>query len=270
LGLVFGVAGCIPYIISVVRNRERKEFSMDANPPLGQTLKTSLRNRAFLLFAVAGLMINYAFLWLEGMLQFFTTNFIGISGGEVTILLAVMFITAMPFLPIWGKCYKRFGTRNSFIVTMAIFALSLQPLFFVTSFIMTIPVMLLAGVGLSGYMMLPEIMIGEIADEDEVRTKVRREGIYHGMNGFLGRFSFVLTGLTTTLVFGLTGYQGGAPPTPEVDLVFRLSMTMIPFIAMGLALLALKYYPLQGERLESVIKEIDKIHKDKAKRLKSA
>jgi GPH family glycoside/pentoside/hexuronide:cation symporter len=270
LGLVFGVAGCIPYIISVAGNRERKEFSLDANPPLGQNLKTSLRNRAFLLFAVAGLMINYAFLWLEGMLQFFTTNFIGISGGEVTILLGVMFITAMPFLPIWGRCYRRFGTRKSFIVTMAIFALSLQPLLFVSSFIMTIPVMLLAGVGLSGYMMLPEIMIGEIADEDEVKSKVRREGIYYGMNGFLGRFSFVLTGLTTALIFGLTGYQGGAPPTPEVNLMFRLSMTMIPLIAMVLALLALKYYPLHGERLETVRKEIEKIHKDKAKRLKSA
>jgi GPH family glycoside/pentoside/hexuronide:cation symporter len=270
LGLVFGVVGCIPYIISVARNRERKEFSMDANPSLGQTLKTSIRNRAFLLFAVAGLMINYAFLWLEGMLQFFTTNFIGISGEQVTILLALMFITAMPFLPIWGRCYKRYGTRNSFIVTMTIFALSLQPLFFVSSFIATVPIMLLAGIGLSGYMMLPEIMIGEIADEDETRTKVRREGIYYGMNGFIGRFSFVLTGLTTTLVFGLTGYQGGAPPTPEINLMFRLFMTMIPLIAMVLALIALKYYPLHGDRLEDVRKEINRIHKDKAKRLKPA
>jgi Na+/melibiose symporter-like transporter len=90
------------------------------------------------------------------------------------------------------------------------------------------------------------------------------------MNGFLGRFSFVLTGLTTALIFGLTGYQGGAPPTPEVNLMFRLSMTMIPLIAMVLALIALKYYPLHGERLETVRKEMEKIHKEKAKRLKSA
>jgi Na+/melibiose symporter-like transporter len=68
------------------------------------------------------------------------------------------------------------------------------------------------------------------------------------MNRFIGRFSFVLIGLTTALVFALTGYQGGAIPTPGINLMFRLFMTMIPLIAIALALIALKYYPLYGDR----------------------
>ncbi len=243
-------------------------MSLEANPSLGQTLKTTLRNRTFLIFAVANLMIQYAFLWMDSMLQFFATNIMGISPGDVTILLLGMFVSALPCLAVWARAYRKYGTRKCFIVTMTVFAISLQPFLFVSGLTQVLPVMLLAGIGLSGYMMLPEVMVSEIIDEDEVYSGIRREGVYFGMNGFLGRFGFVLSGLTAAVVFGLTGYQGGMPPTPEISLIFRLAMTTIPLIAMALALACLKYYPLHGERLNAVREAMEKMHKEKAERLR--
>lgn len=268
VGLFLGAVGSLPFIISVIWNKERKELSLEANPSLGQTLQTTLRNRTFVIFAVANLMIQYAFLWMDSMLQFFATNIMGISPGDVTILLLGMFISALPCLAVWARAYRKYGTRKCFIVTMTVFAISLQPFLFVSGLIQVLPVMLLAGIGLSGYMMLPEVMVSEIIDEDEVSSGIRREGVYFGMNGFLGRFGFVLSGLTAAVVFGLTGYQGGMPPTPEISLIFRLAMTTIPLIAMALALACLKYYPLHGERLNAVREAMEKMHKEKAERLR--
>ncbi|RDE15725.1 MAG: hypothetical protein C4K49_05710 [Candidatus Thorarchaeota archaeon] len=270
VGLVLGAIGAVPFIISVIWNKERKELSLEPNAPLRQTLTTTLGNRTFLIFAVAYLMINYAFLWMESMLEFFTTNIIGITKGEVTILLLLMFVSALPFLAVWARAYRKYGTRKSFIVTMTIFALALQPFLFVSGLVQVLPIMLFAGVGLSGYMMLPEVMVSEIIDEDEVKSGTRREGVYFGMNGFLGRLGFVLSGLTASMVFGLTGYQGGSPPTPEISLSFRIAMTVIPLIAMALALVCLKYYPLHGERLDKVRTAMEKMHKEKAERLHEA
>jgi GPH family glycoside/pentoside/hexuronide:cation symporter len=204
---------------------------------------------------------------MDSMLEFFSTNIIGISKGEVTVLLLAMFVSALPFLVVWARAYRKYGTRKCFIVTMTIFAISLQPFLFVTGLVQVLPIMLIAGVGLSGYMMLPEVMVSEIIDEDEVNSGIRREGVYFGMNGFLGRLGFVLSGLTAAMIFGLTGYQGGMPPTPEISLIFRLAMTTIPFIAMTLALVCLKYYPLHGEKLDKVRAAMEKIHKEKAERL---
>ncbi|RDE14782.1 MAG: hypothetical protein C4K47_03625 [Candidatus Thorarchaeota archaeon] len=270
VGLALGVVGSVPFIISVIWNKERKELSLETNPSLGPTLKTTLGNRTFLIFAVAYLMIQYAFLWMQSMLEFFSTNILGIGKGDVTILLLAMFVSALPFLAVWAAAYRKYGTRKCFIATMSVFAISLQPFLFVSGLTQVLPIMFVAGVGLSGYMMLPEVMVSEIIDEDEVKSGIRREGVYFGMNGFLGRFGFVLSGLTAAFFFGLTGYQGGTPPTPEVSLIFRLAMTTIPLMAMGLALVCLKYYPLHGERLDAVRKAMDKMHMEKAERLEAA
>lgn len=267
VGLFLGAVGSVPFMISVIWNKERKELSLEANPPLGQTLKTTLRNRTFLIYAVANLMIQYAFLWMNSMLEFFATNFMGISKGQVTILLLTMFISALPLLAVWARAYRKYGTRKCFIVTMTVFAISLQPFLFVSGLFQVLPIMLLAGVGLSGYMMLPEVIVSEIIDEDEVNSGIRKEGVYFGMNGFLGRFGFVLSGLTAAMVFGATGYQGGAPPTPGISLTFRIAMTAIPLVAMGLALVCLKYYPLHGKRLDEVREAMNMMHREKAGRL---
>nr|MDO8133506.1 MFS transporter [Candidatus Njordarchaeum guaymaensis] len=268
VGLAIGALGSIPYIISAVTNRERKEFSMDPNLSLRRTFGVTLRNKSFLMFALASLMINFSFLWMQGLMEFFATNFLGIQKADVTILLMTMFITALPFLPIWGRAYRKYGTRKCFIVSNVIFVLALQPFLIVSGLMNAIPLTVVAGIGLSGYMMLPELMVSEIIDEDEVKTKVRREGVYFGMNAFVSRLAYSMEGVTYALLFSITGYQGNTPPTPEIDIVFRAAFTLIPLLAFGLAVIGLKFYGLHGKRLEQVRTEMEKLHVEKVKRLK--
>jgi GPH family glycoside/pentoside/hexuronide:cation symporter len=268
VGLVLGFLGFIPYIVSIVTNKERKEFSVDPNLSLRKTFGVTLRNKSFLMFALASLMINFAFLWMQGLLEFFSINFLGIQKSDVTILLMTMFISALPFLPIWGRAYRKFGTRKSFIVSNLILVLALQPFLIVSGLMSAIPLMVIAGVGLSGYMMLPELMVSEIIDEDEIKTKVRREGVYFGMSAFVSRLAFSMEGVAYALLFSLTGYSGQGPPTPEINIVFRAAFTLIPLLAFVLAIVGLKFYGLHGKRLEQVRKDMEKMHAEKAKRLK--
>jgi len=266
--LAIGALGAIPYIVSVVTNKERKEFSMDPNLSLRKTFGVTLRNKSFLTFALASLMINFSFLWMQGLMEFFATNFLGIQKAGVTILLMTLFITALPFLPIWGRAYKKFGTRKSFMVSNAIFVLALQPFLIVSGLMSAIPLTIIAGIGLSGYMMLPELMVSEIIDEDELKTKVRREGVYFGMSSFVSRLAYSMEGATYALLFTVTGYYGGTPPTPQVDIAFRAAFTLIPLLAFGLAILGLKFYGLHGKRLEQVRSDMEKLHAEKAERLR--
>jgi GPH family glycoside/pentoside/hexuronide:cation symporter len=268
VGLALGFLGSIPYIVSIVTNKERKEFSADPNLSLRKTFSVTLRNKTFLMFALASLMINFAFLWMQGLLEFMSINFLGISDPDVTILLMTMFISALPFLPVWVRAYRKFGTRKSFIVSNLILVLALQPFMIVSGLMSAIPLMVIAGVGLSGYMVLPELMVSEIIDEDETKTKVRREGVYFGMSAFVSRLAFSIEGAAYALLFSITGYSGQAPPTPEINMIFRAAFTLIPLLAFALALVGLKFYGLHGKRLEQVWKDMEKLHTEKAKRLK--
>jgi GPH family glycoside/pentoside/hexuronide:cation symporter len=47
----------------------------------------------------------------------------------------------------------------------------------------------LAGFGLTGLLVLTIVMWAQVADEDELRTGVRREGVYFGMSAFVTKLA---------------------------------------------------------------------------------
>ena len=85
---------------------------------------------------------------------------------------------------------------------------------------------------------------------------------------FLSRLAFSIEGAAYALLFSITGYSGQAPPTPEINVIFRAAFTLIPLLAFALALVGLKFYGLHGKRLEQVRTDMEKLHAEKAKRLK--
>lgn len=119
---------------------------------------------------------------------------------------------------------------------------------------------------MSGSLYLKDLVIADIIDEDELKTGVRREGAYFGMNAFIMRFSVIMVFLSINLVFNSVGWKVFAPDqaTPDVLLGLRLLMSVFPCIALVLGILGFSRYPLVGERLEKVKEEEDSLHKEKA------
>lgn len=56
----------------------------------------------------------------------------------------------------------------------------------------------LIGCGLSGLILLGEVILCDVIDEDELRTGRRREGMYFGLSGLVT----TLSGSITALYFG--------------------------------------------------------------------
>ena len=46
--------------------------------------------------------------------------------------------------------------------------------------------------GLAGLLVLLDVLIADVVDEDEIKTGVRREGMYFGVNGFMIRLGISL------------------------------------------------------------------------------
>ena len=156
---------------------------------------------------------------------------------------------------------------------MVILMIALITTLFVTDANQAIVVLVLAGVGLAGPMLLPTIMLADTCDEDETKTCVRREGIYSGISGFIVKLSTSISGIIVTGILAFTGYiaatEGEPPPIQPASAIqgIHLLMGLITIIPLIIGLLILYKYPLVGATLAKLKKDIEVMHEEKAMKL---
>ena len=190
----------------------------------------------------------------------------------ISLLLGATFLSAAIFMTIlWKPLVQKIGPRKSWLISMTIWIATLAPLFFLYS---TMPfleitayiVFFLIGIGLSGSIYIVDIIIADIVDEDEVKSGMRREGGYYGVNIFFQRFATVFVFLIIGPVFLIADWAKFNPITiPEFGL--RSLMFIYPAIALVIAIIAIFFYPLDGERLKQIKEQREIIHQEKKSKL---
>jgi GPH family glycoside/pentoside/hexuronide:cation symporter len=180
-------------------------------------------------------------------------------------MLGALFVTAIPFAYVWSKIIARLGPKKSMQRSTSLYALGLVPFFFARSFVQGVVTCLFLSFGLAGIMVLLDIFIADVTDEDEVKTGVRREGMYFGVNGFMIRLGISINAAIMGPIMVRTGYNANLASQPASALLgFRFLMSFIPIAAIAIALLVLRRYPLDGEKLEDVKRTVAAMHAQKA------
>jgi GPH family glycoside/pentoside/hexuronide:cation symporter len=132
-----------------------------------------------------------------------------------------------------------------------------------------IPVCLaLAGFGLSGPQTLTNILFAEVADEDELRTGVRREGAFFGVNALITKPAQSLAIAIPPFILEAAHFVTREANNNVIFLnqpaaaIFgiKVFIGLIPGIAMLLGALILFWFPLRGERLAKVQREVLELH----------
>ncbi len=244
---------------------------MEKALPFIKSFRLAIANRTFYTFVFAGLMISFIWGWLGAMIPFWVVHVLGAGLPDVAILFATKFIVAMALYPVWRKIGIHFGSKKTLVVSVILYAIFLLPILVIGELWQAMVMMAFLGVALSGTTLVREIVLADIVDEDETKGGIRREGIYFGVFGFIDRFAVALIAGATALVFGLSGYITGVDPPyqpPTVALGIRLGMTMLPLVALAVFLFAMKHYPLGREKVVELGKVIEKLHEEKAERLR--
>jgi GPH family glycoside/pentoside/hexuronide:cation symporter len=128
-----------------------------------------------------------------------------------------------------------------------------------------------AGFGLAGPQTLTNILFAQVADEDEIRTGVRREGAFFGINALITKPAQSIALALAPWILEITHFVTRSSNAGEIVLnqpasaVFgiKLFMGLIPGVAMLLGALILFLFPLQGEYLEKVQKRVLEMHAQK-------
>lgn len=179
-------------------------------------LKTILSNKNYLLVVFMQGIASFA--WI--MVTTIMLNYIDIvlAFGTIEYLIAAVILLAgiIGFLAIWKRLIKKFGKKQSllyvylfgilFLPTSLLGLLSLNPLL---NLIYGVLFMLGIAALLGGWFLFPYIMYADLAEDDEMKTKEMKAGIYTGFPSIilniLQAFGTMFLGLILELP-SLTGY----------------------------------------------------------------
>lgn len=269
MGLLFGLVSAVCLYASLWGSREQAEVQQGEPLRLKEALFGTLANRSFDSFVTSYALVQYAFSLIMAAVPFYAKYVLRLPEQSTSFLLLATIVVAFPMLFFWARVAVRWGPRAAMLGAMGALAVALLPFLVVRTFGTALLATAAVGLGLGGLILLTDVLLADIIDEDELKTGVRREGMYFGMNGFLGRLSGVLQTQTINGVLVLSGYNALLPVEAQPAAVLdglRALVSVIPMVALGLGALALLFYPLHGRHLARVKGELATLHAHKSAR----
>jgi GPH family glycoside/pentoside/hexuronide:cation symporter len=267
-GFILGVIFAGAYLSSLLGIKERKEFSADKSLPMGKAIIATFSNKTLRIYVVIDLMTWCMTGWLSATMPYFVTKSLGLAEGDVALLMAPSMIGIFAFFLIWRAVYIRYGPKVTLATAITTFTLSFLPCLYVNTVLQGALWAFFVGAAMGGVLLAREVMMGDVVDEDEINTGVRREGSCFGAFIAIEKISFVIIGFSIAVLLSVfIGYVPGKPEPAFMNMGIRIGMFLFISIYMIIALIFLSLYPLGKEKVSILCKQIEELHLAKAKKL---
>jgi GPH family glycoside/pentoside/hexuronide:cation symporter len=268
-GIIFGVIILATIIINVLWGaREPPVEEMEKKQPLKlwESMKVSLTNKKFVIFAICSTMNWYVFGLIPTIMTVYVKTVVDTSNdwlwvaldslGElrVSIPLVLAFVMSIFGVLFWSFIDRKVGSKIGFILSMSWWVVVLLPLIFINSYLGIIIVMALNGIGLGGSPYFIDRHISNIADDDELKTGERREGSYYGVHALFVRLSTILAIGSIAIVLSTNGWIVFDPVSVTPQLIFGLKslMSLFPIGALIIGIIFLIIFPLGKKEVEKL------------------
>jgi GPH family glycoside/pentoside/hexuronide:cation symporter len=277
-GAAFGAMGALPLFLIGLFVRETATLEEQDNPPILESIRVAWKNIPFR-YVVGIYMFNWSavdmisvafpfFLlyWVAGGDLLYKVPFLGINLALESAFFGVLMLVCIIFVPFWLWLSRVQNKRNAYILGM-IFWVIVQVLIFTIQpgqidYLLLIAA--LAGVGVSAAYILPDSILPDVIEWEELRTRRRQEGIYYGVRTLIRKLTGAVIIFITLQTLGWSGYQpppDGVTRFVEPDsalLMIRLMVSVIGSLILAGTILLAWFYPLSRERYARVEKLLNR------------
>jgi glycoside/pentoside/hexuronide:cation symporter, GPH family len=258
---------CLAGIWRTVMTSEHARVELPAAEekiPLATQFAIVFANRPFLI--VCGI---YLFSWMAmqftaTILPFYVESAMKLPSGDFQLLALTVQATALLLIPAWGWLSVRAGKKPVYFYGMSLWLVAqigllfLQPgekwLLFLCAFI--------AGFGISVCYLIPNAMLPDTIEYDELRTGQRREGVFYGFFVFLQKCALALGTFIVGMVLDAAGYISHGPneaipiqPDSAVTAI-RLAIGPLPAIALILGMLCTWRFPINKTKHAEILRQL--------------
>lgn len=245
LGMVLLLSGMSLVLVPISVNGCKEDPSASEAEPLGliESFRQTLVDKAFWFYALAATMTQFTFGLLGAGMGFYAKYTLGLDGLQTSLLFLAVFVMAIPTVALWSALARRWGAKRAWLASLTTLVVASVLLALGTNLITGLIAGAVFGLGMSGVLVLGEMILAWVIDQDAERTGRRREGIYYAVNGFVTRISGALQGLAFGLLPLLFGYVSGDQPGSMPHHAFRFFMSAYPFLACLIALAIARLFP---------------------------
>jgi GPH family glycoside/pentoside/hexuronide:cation symporter len=272
--IVIGVVSATLIIITTLRVKERPEFTKVDKPiPFAEALKFTFTSKSFLILVAANFMSILMSSLVVGMLFYLADYVLQMS---TMVILAAVFIPLIIGVPVTSLIRKRLGVVGAQQLLLVIAGIGLVLIAVVPNSLILL-CLVAAGFGLSGPQTLTNVLFAQVADEDELRSGVRREGAFFGVNALITKPAQSVALALIPFILEATKFVTREANNGEIFLnqpaeaLFGIKalIGLIPGIAMLIGAILLHWYPLRGQYLDGVKEKVLALHARKHEQLKN-
>jgi GPH family glycoside/pentoside/hexuronide:cation symporter len=236
--------------------------------PLREQFAIVFANRPFLIVCAIYLFSWLAMQFTATILPFFVESCMGMPGGAFQTLALTVQATALLLIPAWGWLSVRVGKKPVYFYGMAFWLVAQAGLVFVQPGQTALMYLLgfIAGFGISVCYLIPNAMLPDTIEYDELRTGQRREGVFYGFFVFLQKMALALGTFIVGQALAAAGYlshgpHDAVPVQPESALTaIRLAIGPLPAIALLFGIFFAWLYPITKAKHAEILRQLAQRH----------
>ena len=261
--VLFFLTSMVTFLGTWEKKKEPVKTSLAESIPQAASV---FKSRSFRLFIGLYLFGQCGMDFVSGMAVYYVDDVLnGYDNGYFTYLMAVLLITQLVGMLIWGPVMSKTSKRTTILIgaPLRLFG-TLGLLFFSHEGANIVPVLVMTGfIGLGNAATLTSIfaIMADMADVDELITSVRRPGIVSGMATFARKISSGLSAAVIGVLLGLVGYDEvlanqGARQALSTQHGIIVIYVVVPAILITALFLTAVVFPMTGKEFAVIQKEI--------------
>ena len=180
--------------------------------------------------------------------------------GDFEIVMGIFLVAVVVAMPVWLRVARGRDKATVYRYGCVGWVFGLACLFVNQPewpFAATVVATLFAGIGYSAADMIPWSMIADVADEDELASGERREGLYVGVFTFLRKIAGAIGVAGAFLVLDLVGFRPGEVNDESVVWALRSMTAFVPAVFVILSGLVAGGYALGRLRHRAILEELE-------------
>jgi len=272
LALLGGFVMAVSIIFSTIstRNEVNNLSSWKGTTQLTQILNEiliALSNKSFLIFFFGNLSLSICWGLLNNLTLFINTDFWGLKGKQITIFLFIYFFSAFLAFALTSKLVKIFDKRN--FVMICIFGVAFSsPIAFISYnlgitpdkgstelvFFLCLPLFFVTLLSIMGNI-TRDSMIGDIADEVELNSGRRQEGILYSSVSFIQKVNTAIGSITAGAVLSFIDYSTESPTNEQTYSLFFVQGVVGPILLI-IPIFIFFFYSLDKKRHSEIINKL--------------
>ncbi|NHJ33151.1 MAG: MFS transporter [Asgard group archaeon] len=260
------VLAAIFMLIGTIKMREHSLQKEKIEPlPVWPAIKETFKSKTFVFFVIINFMFTAISTNIVGVMPLYFKYIAQLNQWQILVVSLPLGILQIPFYFLYGYLQKKLGLRNSTFIIIGVMLVGFLGLFFQTHIVVIAISYALSMLMISFWFVIVNPMVGNVADEDELKTGRRREGMFFGINALITKPASSLITFFFTLIISRFGYDSElAVQTAQAQYGIRIGLSILSIAFLVLTIAPVIWYPLYGKKLRIIKKELTKKHENES------